>query len=184
MPKNESTEHSNLCPKFRGVPESDRGDTGKSFEIFLRRFETYLEIKGVIPPVNPDDAEALQRYERKRVGLLKAALKDQAAALVYSLPQEAQVCYEKVTKALRMAYGLDPLEAYNRFKGRKMSVNDNVDSHIALLRHDLACCLPTASQEALLKLQLLSGLPSGSNAKAQALAKESATTTLSQLMET
>ncbi|EER11347.1 hypothetical protein Pmar_PMAR013504 [Perkinsus marinus ATCC 50983] len=65
-----------------------------------------------------------------------------------------------------------------------MSVNDNVDSHIALLRHDLACCLPTASQEALLKLQLLSGLPSGSNAKAQALAKESATTTLSQLMET
>ncbi|KAF4646434.1 hypothetical protein FOL47_006269, partial [Perkinsus chesapeaki] len=40
------------------------------------------------------------------------------------------------------------------------------------------------NHEALLKLQLLSGLPTGSNAKVQALAKDSATTSLSQLTET
>ncbi|KAF4675953.1 hypothetical protein FOZ60_000788 [Perkinsus olseni] len=184
MSVNEASEHTSLCPTFRGLPESDRGDTGKSLEIFLRRFETYLEIKGVIPPVDVNDAEARQRYQHKRVGLLKAALKDQAAALVYSLPPEAQSDYELVTQALRTAYGLDCLEAYNRFKSRKMTAAENVDSYIALLRHDLACCLPTVTREAILKLQLLSGLPSGSTAKVQALARESPTTTLEQLTVT
>ncbi|KAF4654542.1 hypothetical protein FOL47_009919 [Perkinsus chesapeaki] len=180
----EKKESGALCPTFSGVAEGDRANPTKSVEIFLRRFETYLEIKGIIPPSDENDQQARQRYERQRVGLLKAALKDKAAAWVYSLPEDTQHSYENVLRELQAAYGIDVLEAYTSFKGRKLKSEDNVDSFVALLRHDLHICLPVVTTDALLKLQLLAGLPSGSNAKVQALARDSAETSLDQLVLT
>ncbi|KAF4650623.1 hypothetical protein FOZ61_000151 [Perkinsus olseni] len=180
MSSNDVKESASLCPTFSGAAD-DYSHSTKSVEMFLKRLNTYMELKGIVHPPEGADPALVASYEAKRVGYLKAALRDKAASLVYSLPDALQSQYDVVVRELRTAFGMSPIEAYGSFTGRSMNSGENVDAFVASLRHDLSICLPNVTRENLLKMQFIRGLPPSSAAKTQSIVKESPGVSLEEL---
>ncbi|KAF4646779.1 hypothetical protein FOL47_005664, partial [Perkinsus chesapeaki] len=136
-----------LCPRFSGEGDAAT-DVNAGIELFLKKFDTYLQLRGLIRP-RVDAAQAERdRFTVKSAGVLKSALKGRAAVVAYSLPQEVQDDFDLLVAELRQAFGMDKLTAWAAFCARKLGDIEPIDGYVANLRVLLNISHPTLNQHA------------------------------------
>ncbi|KAF4651093.1 hypothetical protein FOL46_000549 [Perkinsus olseni] len=191
MAANVNEDHSHkgtlpACPRFSGEKISPE-EPSSSVELFLKRLNTYLQVRGLRRPPVDAPLEDRQQYSTKAAGVLKIALDGRASQLVYSLSDDRQDNYDDLVAALRSAFGLGKLNAWRAFCRREMKIDEVPDSFLADLRTLLDISLPNmqaGAKETILRAQFIAGLPSNTAARTLAIAKsEDLHVTLIDLLE-